>query len=321
MDRSSFLNELHSNFGVPAPAVVDLVRRVSGSPVVAVERLVAGDEYEVHRVTLVDGRTLFARISLPDAPPSKLYQEARAMELARAAGVPVPAVLAAEPIVTDDHERQAMVVASAPGRQLSGLLPTLSLVERRATMMDLGRVLAMLHSVRMPGMGESDARRRRYLANVLADCDHLGVAGFTADEIAQIRDLVGTFRDIPVQEVPVLCHGDLAPAHVFVDADLRVCGLIDWGMWRAGAAVDDMADFTHRNDRVDAAAVLVGHYGPAASDPALTRAIARSLMTQVIGHLRWLITSGQTGCLEPGVGALRQALAHLRASNNTVGPP
>ena len=236
------------------------------------------------------------------------------MELARAAGVPVPEVLAVEPLVTDDAERQAMVVASAPGRQLSGLLHTLSPSERRATMMDLGRVLALLHSVQLPGLGLSDSQHRRYIANVIADCDHLGVAGLTEEEIDQIHELLSTFLDIPAQEVPVLCHGDLSPAHVFVDTDLRVCGLIDWGMWSAGAAVDDMADVSYRNDQVDVAAILVGHYGSAARDPVLTRAIARSLMTRVIGYLRWLITSGQTGSLEPGVGALRQALADLSAS-------
>jgi aminoglycoside phosphotransferase len=210
MDRSSFLNELHSTFGVPEPTVIGLVERVTDGTVVAVERLVEGDEYEVHRVNLVDGSTVFSRISLPDAPTSKLSQEARAMELARAAGVPVPEVLAVEPLVTDDAERQAMVVASAPGRQLSGLLHTLSPSERRATMMDLGRVLALLHSVQLPGLGLSDSQHRRYIANVVADCDHLGVAGLTEEEIDQIHELLSTFLDIPAQEVPVLCHGDLS---------------------------------------------------------------------------------------------------------------
>lgn len=314
MDRSSFLNELHAKFGVPQFAVVGFVERLTNGTVVAVERLVEGDEYEVHRVNLVDGSTMFVRISQPDTPKSKPYQEARAMELARAAGVPVPEILAVGPIATDDGERQAMAVAATAGRQLSGLLGSLSPARRRAAMIDLGRVLAMLHSVQMPGLGLSDAQRRRYIANVIADCDHLHVAGLAEQEIDRARELLSTFPDIPTREVPVLCHGDLYPAHVFVDANLRVCGLIDWGLWHAGAAVDDIADVTYRNDHVDAAAVLVGHYGSAGGDLTLTRAIARSLMTQVIGELRWLIASGQTGSLEPGVAALRRALAELSGS-------
>jgi aminoglycoside phosphotransferase (APT) family kinase protein len=312
MDRSSFLHALHAQFGVPDHAVASFVERVTNGSVVAVERLVDGDEYEVHRVDLAGARTVYVRICLPDTPTGKPHREARAMELARLAGVPVPEVLAVEPIAADDGEREAMVVAAATGSQLSDLLPSLSFDQRRAVMMDLGRVLTVLHSVPLPELRKSDAERRRYIANVIADCDHLDAAGLTGEEIDQIRALLSTFVDIPAPEVPVLCHGDLSHRHVCVDSGLRVCGLIDWGLWSAGAAVDDLADFTHRNVQVDVAAVLVGHYGSAASDPALMRAIARSTMTQVIGYLRWMIASEQLERLEPGVTALRRALAILR---------
>jgi hypothetical protein len=156
-------------------------------------------------------------------------------------------------------------------------------------------------------MGPTEAGYRRYLANVVADCAYLGEAGFSDLEVGRIRALLDTFLAIPVDKDAVLLHGDIGPEHVFVDADLRVSGLIDWGLWSAGAAVDDMATVIRRYEPDDVAAILVGHYGADAEDPALTRAIARSLMTKVIGYLRWMVTSGQTRSLEPGAAALRKA--------------
>jgi aminoglycoside phosphotransferase (APT) family kinase protein len=311
MDRSTFMKEFHAKIGLPRPVVINLAEKATGGSVVDVERLVEGAEYEVHRARLVDGRTVFARFTLPDEPIDKLQSEATAMVLARAAGVPVPEVFGVGPIVVGDVERQSMVVEEAHGRQLSGLLESLSLADRNAIMVDIGRVLSMLHSVEFPGTGSSDSGYRRYIAGVIADCDHLDVAGFSESEVEQIRALVGTFAEIPEQELQVLCHGDLSSAHFFVDNENRVSGLIDWGMWSARAPLDDLADFAQRHDLADLAAVLDGYYGSSASDPELRRAISRALMTRVIGNLRWLITSGQTLSLEPGARTLRRAFGEL----------
>ena len=109
----------------------------------------------------------------------------------------------------------------------------------------------------------------------------------------------------------VLCHGDLSSHHVFVDPELRVCGLIDWGMWGAAPAIDDLAEVAMRYTEPDFDAVLVGHSGTSARDPDLRRAVSLAMMTRSIGHLRWLVTSGQTGHVEIGVAPLQRALKDL----------
>lgn len=180
----------------------------------------------------------------------------------------------------------------------------------------------------MPGHGIPDEAggwpdqvkaRRQYLANVLTDCDHLSEAGLTDAEMEQARDLLHRALAEPVsQEGPVLCHGDLSAHHVFVDSKLRVCGLIDWGMWSAATAVDDLAEVAMRYTKPDFDAVLEGHSHGVAGQPALRRATAVALLARAIAYLRWLIASGQTGQFESGVVPLRRALTDLTTGGGTV---
>ncbi|MEQ4209349.1 phosphotransferase [Actinopolymorpha sp. B9G3] len=325
MDRTAFLDQLHAQFAVPRPAVMELIQRVCGQKVAGIERLIHGDENEVYRADLAEGGTVFVRIGRPDTPALSLYREAWAMEHARRAGVPVPDVLTVEPIAGNEGDRHAMVVAAASGRQLTGLLPSMPAGRRAGIMRDLGRVLARLHAVSMRGRGMPDGTgdwpdeasdQRRYITNVIADCDHLGEAGLTDTEIQDARGLLHQALEEPVRRpAPVLCHGDLSPDHIFVDRDLRVRALIDWGMWSAGAAEDDLAEVAMRHTRADFDAVLEGHSGDAARDPALRQTISRALMMRTIAYLRWLLTSGQTGHLESGVVPLRRALTDLTRGN------
>jgi aminoglycoside phosphotransferase (APT) family kinase protein len=314
MDRSAFLTELHGRFAVPREVLVELVERLSAGRVVATQRLISGDENEVHRVELADGSVVYPRIGIPGTPAGKSRWEAWAMERARAAGVPVPEVLAVEPIGT---ERYAMVVSAAPGRPLAAVRPSLPDADYLEVMTDLGRVLARLHSVYMPGAGVPDddetwpdpaTHRRRYLANRLADCEQLGTAGLTGDETARVKALFNDAPDFPVSDHPVLCHGDLGPEHIFVDSDLRVCGLIDWGMWNAGSAVGDLAAAAISHDEAGLAALIAGHNAGSPTDPAFWRAIRCSLIAHLVGNIGWYVASGQTAMLAPAGTALRRVL-------------
>ncbi|MGH3503180.1 MAG: phosphotransferase family protein, partial [Nocardioidaceae bacterium] len=156
VDREAFLQQLHAQFGLPQPVVADLARRATGEEVVSVERLVAGDEYEVYRVELVGSWVVYPRICVPGMPAGKAAWEAWAMGRARAGGVPVPEVLTVQDVADGDEKRGAMVVAAARGRQLATILPALTPSRRSAVLADLGRVLGRLHAVPMPGHGRPD---------------------------------------------------------------------------------------------------------------------------------------------------------------------
>src|SRR5688500_13232609 len=98
MAESRFLADLHAQFGTPREHVVELVRRVTGSEVAAVQRITRGYDNEVHRVDLESGARVFVRIRRDEGGYD---DEAWAMSQARDHGVPVPEVIGIDEVAAD----------------------------------------------------------------------------------------------------------------------------------------------------------------------------------------------------------------------------
>jgi aminoglycoside phosphotransferase (APT) family kinase protein len=264
---------------------------------------------------------VYVRVSFPGTATSLVRHEAWAMGQARAAGVPVPEVLDLRSIETGDGARTAMVMRAADGRQLGQLLPDLSPVQRRAAMVDIGRTLGILNAVATPGAWEpegegrwadAEAHRRRYLANVRSDTQHLPAAGLDAAEVERVVALLASG---PVDPSLVLCHGDVSPEHVFVDDELRVVGLIDFGQWYAGSPASELAGVAMRTTEADIEAVVAGH----PQGEAARAAVGWHVVAQATGQIRWLVTSGQAHELEAPVARLRTALPTIAGPECAVG--
>ena len=317
MDRTTSVNELHARYAIAEPVIVSVSERATGRKVVTTERLISGDENEVHRIRLDDDSVIYLRVAWPGAPAKRTRDEAWAMEQARAGGVPAPEVIATSMIESADGERAAMVLRSVPGRPLDQVLPSLSIASRAAVLEEFGRTLRTLHSIVMPGdgrpdehdhWGDSASGQRRYVAAVREDTRHLPTAGLAGDEVARVIELL----DHPVGslvEPPVVCHGDLSPEHVFVDAALRVVGLIDWGQWSAGPAASDLADFAMRHPPADRDAVFAGYALPAG--PEARDQLYWYVITRATGQIRWLVDSDQLDEMSGPAAAIRTALTMI----------
>lgn len=312
MDRAEYLSHLHAQFGVAPADVVSVVEHATGRSVAASHRLIRGDECEIHRVELTDRAVVYLRVAFPGTPPSKILHEAWAMDRARDRGLPVPPVLATDTIHTSSGNRTAMVIAEAAGNQLVKLLPWLCREDRSTVMNNVGRVLRGLHSISMPGAGvpddhgvwtDPDTQHRGYVIDRLGDCRHLPAAGLTP---AEIDHVISTLESSTCTVgIPVLCHGDVSPQHVFIDSELRMVGLIDWGMWRAGSAASELASLALSHAPTDFTAILAGHDD---TDPAVRHSISWHAIAQATHQIAWLTTSGQTAELPRAARALRRAL-------------
>ncbi len=313
--KSPFLADLHGRFGLPRAAVVHLAERAAGRTVEGLERIVRGYDNEVYRVELAGGFAVYVRIRRHGK--GGFDQEAWAMGLARAGGVPVPDVLAvdAESDHADGHP--VMVVAAAPGRQLEIMLAAASDAERHQVLSALGVELARLHSITAPGVWrpsesgcwpDPDELRDGFVGERRAERNHLVSAGLTVSETDRAIELLDVSPD-PPRSGFVLCHGDVSPEHVFVDATLRVSGLIDWGMWHGGSPIGELAYVANTYGWGALDPVLQGHgYGSLAEDEELRRALAASLSVQLIGHIAHHVTIQDQDGADRNVAALRQAL-------------
>lgn len=148
----------------------------------------------------------------------------------------------------------------------------------------------------------------------VSDLDQLVSLGFTADELDRIRSIIVDSASAFAPNQPVLCHGDVYPDHVFVDDSGRVCGLIDWGLWRGGTAVADLAWASMRHDPDDFAALLQGHEKGSA-DANLMRAIAACAVVWDVLGIAWRISVGDSEDLQMNIATLRHNLARADFSS------
>ncbi|MFC7624625.1 phosphotransferase family protein [Microlunatus sp. GCM10028923] len=319
MADEGFLDGLHAGFAVPPAELVALITRATGTAPEQVERLKVGDENEVHRAALPGGATVFARIRKPG--DGTFDSEVWAMEQARAAGVPVPRILILTGIPSEAGERSAMVVEQAAGRQLGEVLPDLDPDRRRAVMINVGRVLARIHAVATPGPRRPDAAgrwpdptdvRNSLIMEREAQRPSLEAAELTAAEIGAALDQVRRSPDVPPRTDAVLCHGDLHGAHVFVDDELAVRGVIDWGLWHGGSRIGDLAMTSTKYPEPDFEAILTG-YG-ITPDPEFRERLAQAVISQSIPHLAWHDSIGNAPGRAHYAEKIRTALARLRPS-------
>lgn len=135
-------------------------------------------------------------------------------------------------------------------------------------------------------------------------------AGLAPSEADRVIDKIGESPDIPAPIAPVLCHGDLHAGHVFIDDQLTVCGVIDWGLWHGGSVIDDLSSmFIHYADE-DFGAILAGHGGES-DGPEFRRRLALAVINQTVGHVAWHESVGNTCGIKHGVETLRAALRQL----------
>jgi hygromycin-B 4-O-kinase len=288
---------------------VRIVTRVAGVAPERVSELGGGLSNAVFEAETPRG-ALVVRLGEGDARRAAFERGRRAMAWARAAGVPVPNVIA----VGQDGTWAYSVAERAEGHPATQLEDATGVPER------LGRLAAVLHAVRTAGHGstftragdtddarpqpswrdflfrelEADARLRRlHAVAVLQNAQH--------DALAETLDAVARW-DAP----PVLNHGDLRLKNVLVDAAGGITALIDWDdcvssigpHWDLSVALHDLT--------IDAKQSLLAGYGMPEAD--VRRAAPGWRLLNVLNYvpeLERLLASGD----HAGVERLRTRLS------------
>lgn len=269
MRIGSFAEWQLARASTPRSVLADVVRRAAGGEIARADRILEGYSNEVYRIRCADGQDLVVRILRfdDDVSPSAAAGEARAIDLARAAGVPAPEILLLDTIDVDGGQFPVMVQRTVPGRPLSEVIDRLSEQQSREVLIHLGELMARLNGIRLEGDLDGPTAMAAALAQRTAEHDQVLAAGFSATEFDRIMELLaGYVRDFPVEEW-VLCHGDLSGKHIFVtgdgeDSSIQVSGMIDFGDWKPGAPVHDLAVLRSREPQLDLSPLLTGYGAP-----------------------------------------------------------
>jgi aminoglycoside phosphotransferase (APT) family kinase protein len=268
--------------GVQAEAELDRLAALVGAPVIGAERPAWGFANRTTIVTLLDGRRWVVQ-ELQD-PVAGRAVAARARPLAdrlTAAGVPVPAVVIAEPA-----GRTPLLVTAFVGGQLG---PTLLGTDREAAALGhlMGAAHRQLASIDVMGLRlPTTWARPETLAAVSRRRLHRVANRLDRPTLAMVEGVIEDHVGRPLSGPPGFAHGDFAPANVIVSQG-RLAALIDFEYARLADPLFDAATFHW----------LVFHFHSARAEAAwaafveaagLAPAVQGQPLGEVLGRLRLL---------------------------------
>jgi aminoglycoside phosphotransferase (APT) family kinase protein len=317
----SFLAERHARYHTPEREVFALARRAAGREPLGREQIAHGFDNEVYAVALEDGAQLIIRIRRHGGV--SYADEAWAIEQSRAAGAPVPEILLLDTVPAEDGPREAMVQRCLPGRPLAAREADLGPDELAHVLRQLGVALAALHSVPAGGFYQRhagtwdfpsyDAVWDSHISERKAEAPLLLEHGFSEADVAEMLAMMEQAREQLRWEQPVLCHGDLSPEHVFVDDNLALSGLIDFGEFQGGSPLGDIAYFHDARPQFDLTLLQAGYGDRWPFGPALEERLLLNNIGVQIGYLAHFIRSNIAPEIAPGIAALRRTLNAWRA--------
>ena len=264
-------------------------------------RIGRGQDYEAWEAALPSGRRLIVR--LVTAGAVSLADEAWAIEQAREAGVPVPAVRTLQDIATERGPRPAMVQDMASGEPLSDVAASLTEAFRGRAQEEAGAMLRQMHGIPAGGFWQRHDGRwdfptwEAFMEVMRRDRGRerplYRAAGFTEEEVARMVRALDRLADEHRYPTPVLCHGDFVSEHVYVDPTGHVTALIDLGSFHGGAGLGDLA-LALEDPLWDSPAFLSGYYGHPIPVGYREPAVRLHALASAMGHLGYAMKPGKT---------------------------
>lgn len=237
-----------------------LIEETLGETVQAIQRNeVAGSHAVFFAVTSRGERVL----RVATHPEHDLALELWAEAQGRAAGVPVPGMLAS---VTTPRSDQLPFVISARASGVAAFSAELTPAERVTVFEQLGRYAARIHCIPVQGFGalrpddsgsyvgadnSLAAWAERDLEESLGMLTALPSAPLSAAQSSEIRALFATVRAALDLPTAVLAHGDFRLKNVLVEGG-TVTAVLDFEMAMAGDPALDLAWLLHSDEKEEA---------------------------------------------------------------------
>ncbi|CAA9366046.1 MAG: hypothetical protein AVDCRST_MAG93-7984, partial [uncultured Chloroflexia bacterium] len=184
---------------------------------------------------------------------------------------------------------------------------------------DVGAVLSSIHRVKVGGFHlmhadgswdfpDWESIMHSAMEGRAADVPDLLRAGLTEAETDQLLAIHAVMPTLPTPEA-VLCHGDLSTEHIFVDDQLRVCSVIDWGYFQGGSAVLDLAMLRMYHSEVPTAWIMKGYRDQSLFDSTFQLQLLVQLAGLQMGFLAHEMREGNSGITEVALPGIRATLA------------
>ena len=312
------LTELHAKQTVPAEVVDDILGVFSSAPVVAKQRIIAGEINEVYDVAFADAVHVIVRISHDE---DQTFEHAQwAIRECALRGVPVPEVLGVW-----DRSTSNQLLHICIQRKLEGVLLAKANLPHnvlRQIVAQAGGFLSRIHTIPTNGFGNIDGTGKGTFLTAQSEIDAFVRMESEFQALAQRLDLSRRAMSRALQLVvddgrvmqpidPCLTHNDFSAKHILV-ANGAVSGIIDFGQVAGSEPLSDLV----RWDYYDAARfpfewLQEGYTNKQVFDEQFTQ----RLRVKRIGFSLWVMRWYDRGGYAEGVADARtkfvQDLAHF----------
>ncbi|MEZ4865523.1 MAG: aminoglycoside phosphotransferase family protein [Caldilineaceae bacterium] len=273
--------------------IAELLQQTTSNEAIQFEKIVRGYDNEVYAVTTRQGFDYIVRIQQYGS--TGFAEEDWALAQCRAAGAPVPDVCHVGTLTVDGQSKLVMVQRRIPGRPLADIQQRLSQAELAHIYAQVGAALSQIHSVKVGGFYKLNSGgvwdfpdwasiAAADLHDRQGERPYLHQAGFSAKEIDRLLAIMEQ-TPTPVDQQPVLCHGDLGPDHLFVDGSLTLTGIIDFGEFQGGLPMVDFVSLSLASPAVDLAWLQVGYTNQALFVDHFTARLRQGQVSYLIGYL------------------------------------
>jgi aminoglycoside phosphotransferase (APT) family kinase protein len=311
-----FMRQRHATYTTPAHVIFDLIKEATGQDGQGREQIVRGYANEVYRVWTRQGEEFIVRIRQHGG--LSFHQEAWAMTRCRDAGAPVPTVYLVKTIATADQPHEVMVVHSVPGRVLSDIQSGLTTAELAYIYMQVGAAMRAIHSIIVDGFSrlhtdgtwdfpDWSSLARAELRDRETDAPILRQAGLSTAEVEQLLQMISTMPILGCPQ-PVLCHGDLAADHFFIDDQLQLTGVIDFGQFQGGPPALDFAVLLMYHPELELAWLQRGYQPSARFDENFVRQLLVEQARVQMSYLAYDVRDGNADDSAMALQGLRTTL-------------
>jgi aminoglycoside phosphotransferase (APT) family kinase protein len=311
----TFLQQLQASYKTTRQDLAFIIYTVMNDEVAEVLPVTQGYSNEVHSIKTKKGQEVIVRIQ--QRRFMDFEQEAWAMSHARSLGVNVPEVYDVRRFDIAGKTHDVMMMQKIKGKPL-GEVPTLEPSQMQYICKQLGELLEKLRSSPVSGFGFPKENQtwefdtwQSYVASSLqkreGDAPYLVQAGLSEQEVSHLLEIASEMKAQENQK-PVLCHADIGFEHVFVNDDLELVALIDWGMCQGNSYALDVAVFLMYNPDIELSWIIKDYSSLGVSEIAFRREVIMQQVNVGMSFLGHNLREGNEDYREVALQSLRSMI-------------
>lgn len=300
-NQQHMLDQRHEAFKTPEEIIFTIIKNDTGYTPLRKTKIVKGYDSEVYSIDTKENHTLIFKIK--HFGTVSFQQETWAINECKMNSIPVPTILSIGKLNLGKEEAEYTIQDKVDGIPFADIHHNLTSQQIQTVLFNAGKILRKIHAVRVNGFYQRhengvwdfsswEKYAESFVTERSKEKDQIIHAGFTESEFKTMIHFLEIYKDTFICSQPVLCHGDYLPEHIFVDNDLKISAIIDFGMFEGNSPVHDLAFFAIEAPSFSISSLIEGYGKSELFDDRFTERLLLHMLMLEMGHLAHSVREG-----------------------------